>query len=162
MHGTLKLLFECYIIVSRHYYCWVYFYFMVKPVKSFVKIGSCLQTVLFFLFYQHFQTPTPPPPRLFWPVAYLILPSVPTTPLMKTHHLFGTQKKEFYISNKTMSYYNIYRSVLEIYVPRSCSLITVTGGLAWTSFHSATRLNNESQCLMIFSRQIVNKPSQLK
>ena len=60
----LYVLFECYIIVLTG--------------KSFVKIESRFQTVLFFLFYWYFQSPHPP--------AYLIWPNVPT-PLPP--HLLG-------------------------------------------------------------------------
>ena len=52
-----------YIIVLRRYYCWVYFYLMIKSGKSFIKIGSHLQ-ITFFLFYQNFHShpPSPTPP----------------------------------------------------------------------------------------------------
>ena len=50
------------------------FYLMVKPSKSFVKMGSCFQIALFFLFYQNFQLPA----YSDLPFAYLILPNVPT------------------------------------------------------------------------------------
>ena len=42
---------------------------MVKSGKSFVKIGSCLQIALFFLFYRNFQH-----------LAYSSLPNVPNPP----------------------------------------------------------------------------------
>ena len=56
-----------YTIVLRRYYCWVYFYLVIKSGKSFVKIGSRSQIALFFLFYCNplsrlFRTPPPPPP----------------------------------------------------------------------------------------------------
>ena len=65
------------------------FYFMVQSSKSFVKMGSCFQIVLFFLFYQNFQLPA----YSDLPFAYLILPNVstnlpfhptPSTPLIRT------------------------------------------------------------------------------
>ena len=65
------------------------FYLMVKPSKSFVKMGSCFQIALFFLFYQNFQLPA----YSDLPFAYLILPNVstnlpfhptPSAPLIRT------------------------------------------------------------------------------
>ena len=49
LYATFGLLFGCYIIVLRRYFCfcWVYFYSIVKPGKSFVKIGFRLQIDLF-------------------------------------------------------------------------------------------------------------------
>ena len=38
-------------IVLRRYYCWVYFFLVIKSGKSFVKIGSRSQIARFFLFY---------------------------------------------------------------------------------------------------------------
>ena len=48
-----------------------FFYLMTKSNKSFVKIWSCFQIALFFLFYRNFQPlrffrPPPPPSPLIW------------------------------------------------------------------------------------------------
>ena len=71
MYATLKLLFECYIIVLGRFYYWICSYLIVNSGKSFVKIGSRLQIALFF-FLSKFPTTSLPPP------AYLMLPNVPT------------------------------------------------------------------------------------
>ena len=62
-------------------HCSVYFYLVVRSVKSFVKIGSRLEIALFFLFYQNLYSP-----GLFPPLtpAYLILPNVSTLRLLGT------------------------------------------------------------------------------
>ena len=54
---------------------------MVKSVKSFVKIGSCLQVSPFLFILLKFPAP-PPPLRLFRPPTYFILPNVPTLGLL--------------------------------------------------------------------------------
>ena len=63
----LKYLF----IVLRHYYCWVYFYLIVKSVNHLSK---------FPLPSRLFRPPPPPPP---FP-AYFILPNFPTPTLLRT------------------------------------------------------------------------------
>ena len=63
---NIQIVITCYVIVLRPYYCWVYFYLMVKSVKSFVKIESRLQIALFFLFYRKFPS-TPPPSLILTP-----------------------------------------------------------------------------------------------
>ena len=63
-----------------------FFYLMVKSGKSFVKIESRFQIALFLLFYRNFH----PPPRLFRPLANLILPNVLTPSLFPTPRLLGS------------------------------------------------------------------------
>ena len=66
-----------------------FFYLMVKSGKSFVKIGYRFQLAPFLFILSKF----PPLTRSFRPPplpTYLILPNVPTSPLIRTSRLFGT------------------------------------------------------------------------
>ena len=57
------------------------------------KIGSRLQIALFFLFYEHFQPPSPI--RFFDSPPYLILHNVPIPLLIRTPRLFGPQEQTY-------------------------------------------------------------------
>ena len=83
MHISNLFVIVCNIqIVIRMLYHGFETLLMVKSGKSFVKIGSCLQIAFLFLFYRNSQAP-----RLFRPPslpAYLTLPNVPTSPLIRS------------------------------------------------------------------------------
>ena len=72
-HSNFKMKIEWYFWCTDWYHGWDFFYLMVKSGKSFVKIGFRFQIAL-----RNFQPP--PPPSLFRPPTYFILPNVPTTP----------------------------------------------------------------------------------
>ena len=92
-HSNFKMKIEWYFWCTDWYHGWDFFYLMVKSGKSFVKIGFRFQIAL-----RNFQPP--PPPSLFRPPTYFILPNVPTTPPSPPPHpppcLFGTQEYALY------------------------------------------------------------------
>ena len=79
-HSNFKMKIEWYFWCTDWYHGWDFFYLMVKSGKSFVKIGFRFQIAL-----RNFQPP--PPPSLFRPPTYFILPNVPTT---KSSDYFGS------------------------------------------------------------------------
>ena len=92
VHIGHYLCHSIYIIVFRRYYCWVYFYLMVKSRKSFAKIGSRLQIAFTFLFTEIFNHPSLRPLASSDHPVYFILSNFPIPVLFMTPHLFVTQE----------------------------------------------------------------------